>query len=133
MYSLQEKLAEYKTKHQNKLKEKIQLQNIEKIKPKIVAKENPTKLLQQPQKEQEEFIRKFSIYGYLSDIEFTPKNLSWIEYLLKWKPKAKQYEILKKYKRLYMEAYNETTIEHQKINAGQLKANTWLRELLTGD
>lgn len=128
MKSLQEKLQEYKNNHQDKPKEKIQLQDIEEIKQKII----PKKELQQPQNK-DEYLKKFTIESYLSDIQLPPKNIPWIEHLLKWKPKAKQYDLLKQYKELYLQAYNNTPLEHQKINAGTLKANTWLRVLITGE
>ncbi|AIT08961.1 hypothetical protein LO80_02490 [Candidatus Francisella endociliophora] len=121
-------LEEYKTENQTKPKEKIQLQDIKEIKQKII----PKKELQQPQKKNE-YLKKFTIESYLSDIQLPPKNIPWIEHLLKWKPKAKQYELLKQYKELYLQAYDNTPLEHQKINAGTLKANTWLRVLITGE
>ena len=133
MYNLKEKLTEYKNNHQDKPKEKIQLQTIEGIAPKITPKVEAKILFQQPQKEQDNFIRNFSINNYLSDIKLPPQNIPWIEYLLKWKPKPKQYEILKQYKALYWEAYNKAQLENQKVNAGTLKANTWLRVLVTGE
>lgn len=128
MYTLENRIEKYRTKYENKPKEKIQLQDIEEIKQKVIDKS-----CQQPQKNQDDYLKEFTIRDYLSDLEFTPGNLSWIERLLKWKPKAKQYELLKKYKELYLEAYNNTVLGHQKANAGTLKANTWLRVLITGE
>ncbi|APD50186.1 hypothetical protein [Francisella hispaniensis] len=133
MRSLQEKLQEYKNKHQDKPKEKIQLQDIREIKPVFTPKGEAKKLLQQLPQDKDEYFKRFTIESYLSDIQLPPKNIPWIEHLLKWKPKAKQYELLKQYKELYLQAYNDTPLEHQKINAGTLKANTWLRILITGE
>lgn len=131
MKSLQERIQEYKNKHQDKPKEKIQLQDIKEIKQKVIKQ--PGKLLQQQPKNKDNHLKKFTIESYLSDIDLPPKNIPWIEHLLKWKPKAKQYDILKQYKKLYLQAYNDTPLEHQKANAGTLKANTWLRILITGE
>ncbi|OIN84618.1 hypothetical protein KX00_714 [Francisella sp. TX07-6608] len=124
-------LEQYKTKNHIKPKEKIQLQDIKEIKQKIIKE--PGELLQQQPQNKDDYLKKFTINNYLSDIQLPPKNIPWIEHLLKWKPKAKQYELLKQYKELYLQAYNNTPLEHQKINAGTLKANTWLRVLITGE
>lgn len=132
MYTLESRIEKYKAKYQNQSKEKIQLQDIKEIKSSLTQKGEAKISRQQPQKE-EDYLQRFTIESYLSDIKLPPKNIPWIEHLLKWKPKAKQYDILKQYKELYLQAYNDTPLEHQKINAGTLKANTWLRILITGE
>ncbi len=125
-------LEEYKTENQTKPKEKIQLQDIKEIKSSLTQK-GEAKISRQQPKKKDDYLKNFTIESYLSDIQLPPKNIPWIEHLLKWKPKAKQYEVLKQYKELYLQAYSDTPLEHQKINAGTLKANAWLRVLITGE
>ncbi|MEY8765727.1 MULTISPECIES: hypothetical protein [Francisella] len=125
-------IEKYKTQIETKPKDKIQLQDIKEIKSSLTQKGEAKISRQQPQNKNE-YLKKFTIESYLSDIDLPPKNIPWIEHLLKWKPKAKQYDLLRQYKELYLQAYNDTPLEHQKINAGTLKANTWLRVLITGE
>ncbi|AFJ43241.1 hypothetical protein [Francisella orientalis] len=63
MRSLQEKLQDYKNKHQDKQKEKIQLQDIKEIKQKVIKQ--PGKLLQQQSQNKDEYLRFFILVSMI--------------------------------------------------------------------
>ncbi|APC97666.1 hypothetical protein [Francisella frigiditurris] len=131
MYTLESRLEKYKTKYQDKPKEKIEVSNIEELPIKRNNKIAAVNSMQQPQK-------PFSIDDYLQDLNLAGGNKSngtkaWIKYLLRYKTRDKQESILRQYKEIYLEAYNQTLLDHQKANAGEFKANCWLRELMAGE
>ena len=129
-----------------KTKPKIQLQEVEKIitKKDDVDIKEPTKiaavskpLLQQPQpvKKEVEFNNVFD--EYLHDLDLASGNSygvtstkSWIKLQLRYKTKDKQEELLSRYREIYLEHYNKEPVEHKKANAGEYRANVWLRETI---
>ncbi len=64
------------------------------------------------------------------ELELLPDTLKWLENILYWKQTSEKVALLREYQRIWLSAMEDEPSLINKQNAGQFKANTWLRNTL---